>query len=121
MVSGTEKHRVPFHLPPSKRGEPIGQALLVSFCPPLAGPSALRQWPAMEITSFGETCLRMRGREGIAVADAFPRVVGPTGRGRTADIHTDSPTHGQPTHGREVAAATPKVDHARTRAAAATR
>ncbi len=48
----------------------------------------------MEIVSFGDTCLRLRGREGIVAADAFPRIVGPTGRGLTADILTLS--HGDP-------------------------
>ena len=50
---------------------------------------------AMEIVSFGETCLRLRGREGIVVTDAFPRIVGPTGRGLTADIATYSHADGQ--------------------------
>lgn len=45
---------------------------------------------AMEIVAFGETCLRLRGREGVVVTDAFPRIVGPTGRGLTADIVTYS-------------------------------
>ena len=49
----------------------------------------------MEITSYGETCLRLRGREGIVVADAFTSVVGPTGRGLTADICTYSHPDGQ--------------------------
>lgn len=50
---------------------------------------------AMEIVSFGETCLRLRGKEGIVVTDPFPRVVGPTGRGLTADIATYSHPDGQ--------------------------
>jgi hypothetical protein len=53
----------------------------------------------MEIVSFGETCLRLRGREGIVVANAFPRIVGPTGRGLTADIATYSHPDGQGTLG----------------------
>ncbi len=53
----------------------------------------------MEIVSFGEGCLRLRGREGIVVADAFPRIVGPTGRGLTADIATYSHSDGQATLG----------------------
>lgn len=44
----------------------------------------------MEISSYGETCLRFRGREGVVAADAFTSVVGPTGRGLTADIATYS-------------------------------
>jgi hypothetical protein len=49
----------------------------------------------MEIVSFGETCLRLRGREGIVATDAFKRIVGPTGRGLTADIVTYSHGDGQ--------------------------
>jgi hypothetical protein len=59
----------------------------------------------MEIVSFGDTCLRMRGREGVVVADAFPRIVGPTGRGMTADIATYSHPDGQSTLGLASAAA----------------
>ncbi len=44
----------------------------------------------MEITWYGSACVRLRGKEGIVVADAFPSVVGPTGRGLTADIATYS-------------------------------
>jgi L-ascorbate metabolism protein UlaG (beta-lactamase superfamily) len=44
----------------------------------------------MEITWLGETCVRLRGREGIVVADAYRSVAGPTGRGLTADICTFS-------------------------------
>ncbi len=53
----------------------------------------------MEIVSFGEGCLRLRGREGVVVTDAFPRIVGPTGRGLTADIATYSHSDGQGTLG----------------------
>jgi L-ascorbate metabolism protein UlaG (beta-lactamase superfamily) len=44
----------------------------------------------MEITWYGETCVRFRGREAVVVADAFQSIVGPTGRGITADIATYS-------------------------------
>jgi hypothetical protein len=53
----------------------------------------------MEIVSFGETCLRLRGREGIVATDAYTRVVGPTGRGLTADIVTYSHADEQQTLG----------------------
>jgi hypothetical protein len=53
----------------------------------------------MEIVSFGETCLRLRGREGTVATDAYPRIVGPTGRGLTADIVTYSHADGQQTLG----------------------
>jgi hypothetical protein len=64
----------------------------------------------MEITSFGDTCLRLRGKEGIVVADPFPRIVGPTGRGLTADIITYSHPDGQPTLGLDTPAATKRAD-----------
>jgi L-ascorbate metabolism protein UlaG (beta-lactamase superfamily) len=60
--------------------------------------------PAMEIVSFGETSLRLRGREGIVATDPYPRIVGPTGRGLTADIVTFSHSDGQTTLGLESAA-----------------
>ena len=44
----------------------------------------------MEITSFGGSCLRLKGREGVVAANPFAAVVGPTGRGLTADIVTYS-------------------------------
>ena len=44
----------------------------------------------MELTWYGQTCVRMRGRDAVVVADAYPSVVGPTGRGITADIVTFS-------------------------------
>ena len=44
----------------------------------------------MEITWYGQACVRMRGREGSIVAEAYPSIVGPTGRGITADIATYS-------------------------------
>lgn len=44
----------------------------------------------MEITWYGQTCVRLRGRDAVVVADAYPSVVGPTGRGITADIVTYS-------------------------------
>jgi L-ascorbate metabolism protein UlaG (beta-lactamase superfamily) len=40
----------------------------------------------MEITWFGASCVRLKGREGVVAADPFRSVVGPTGRGITADI-----------------------------------
>lgn len=44
----------------------------------------------MEITWFGSSCVRLRGKEGIVAADAYRSIVGPTGRGLTADICTYS-------------------------------
>jgi Beta-lactamase superfamily domain len=44
----------------------------------------------MEITWYGGACLRLRGREGTIAADAYRSIVGPTGRGLTADIVTYS-------------------------------
>ena len=46
----------------------------------------------MEITWLGDTCVRLKGREGVIAADAYRGVAGPTGRGLTADICTYSHT-----------------------------
>ncbi|HXG39738.1 MAG TPA: MBL fold metallo-hydrolase [Candidatus Limnocylindrales bacterium] len=42
----------------------------------------------MELTWYGRTCLRLRGRDAVVAADPYQSVVGPTGRGLTADIVT---------------------------------
>ena len=42
----------------------------------------------MEITWFGGSCVRVKGREGVVAADPFQSIAGPTGRGLTADIVT---------------------------------
>lgn len=44
----------------------------------------------MELTWYGKTCIRMRGRDAVVVADAYQSIVGPTGRGITGDIVTFS-------------------------------
>jgi L-ascorbate metabolism protein UlaG (beta-lactamase superfamily) len=44
----------------------------------------------MEITYYGQTCVRLRGRDAVVVADAYQSIVGPTGRGITGDIATYS-------------------------------
>ena len=44
----------------------------------------------VELTWYGQTCVRLRGRDAVVVADAYQSVVGPTGRGITADIATYS-------------------------------
>jgi L-ascorbate metabolism protein UlaG (beta-lactamase superfamily) len=44
----------------------------------------------MEITWYGGTCVRLRGRDAVVVSDAYQSIVGPTGRGITADIATYS-------------------------------
>jgi L-ascorbate metabolism protein UlaG (beta-lactamase superfamily) len=45
---------------------------------------------AMELTWYGRTCVRLRGKEAVVVSDPFQSVVGPTGRGITGDIVTFS-------------------------------
>ena len=44
----------------------------------------------VELSWYGRTCVRLRGREAVVVHDAYPSIVGPTGRGITADITTYS-------------------------------
>jgi L-ascorbate metabolism protein UlaG (beta-lactamase superfamily) len=50
----------------------------------------------MELTWYGRTCIRLRGRDAVVVSDAYPAIVGPTGRGITADIVTYSHGDDQP-------------------------
>ena len=44
----------------------------------------------MEVTWYGRTCVRLRGKDAVVVADPYQSVVGPTGRGITGDIVTYS-------------------------------
>jgi L-ascorbate metabolism protein UlaG (beta-lactamase superfamily) len=44
----------------------------------------------MELTWYGRTCVRLRGKDAVVVADPYQSVVGPTGRGLTGDIVTFS-------------------------------
>jgi len=44
----------------------------------------------MELTWYGRTCVRLRGRDAVVVADPYQAVVGPTGRGITGEIITFS-------------------------------
>ena len=50
----------------------------------------------MELTWYGRTCIRLRGRDAAVVNDAYPSIVGPTGRGIMADIATFSHPDDQP-------------------------
>lgn len=50
----------------------------------------------MEITWYGRTCVRLRGRDAVVVADPYPSIVGPTGRGITGDIVTVSHPDDEP-------------------------
>lgn len=44
----------------------------------------------MEVTWYGRSCIRLRGRDAVVVNDPYQSVVGPTGRGITGDIVTFS-------------------------------
>ena len=44
----------------------------------------------MELTWYGRTCMRLRGKDAVVVSDPYQSVVGPTGRGITGDIVTFS-------------------------------
>jgi L-ascorbate metabolism protein UlaG (beta-lactamase superfamily) len=50
----------------------------------------------MEITWYGRTCVRLKGRDAVVVADAYQAVVGPTGRGIIGDIATYSHPDDEP-------------------------
>jgi L-ascorbate metabolism protein UlaG (beta-lactamase superfamily) len=44
----------------------------------------------MELTWYGRTCIRLKGRDAVVVNDPYPSIVGPTGRGITGDVITYS-------------------------------
>jgi L-ascorbate metabolism protein UlaG (beta-lactamase superfamily) len=44
----------------------------------------------MEVTWYGRSCIRLRGRDATVVNDPYQSIVGPTGRGITGDIVTYS-------------------------------
>ncbi len=44
----------------------------------------------MELTWYGRTCIRLRGKDAVVVSDPYQSIVGPTGRGITGDIVTFS-------------------------------
>ncbi len=44
----------------------------------------------MELTWYGRTCIRLRGKDAVVVNDPYPALVGPTGRGITGDVVTFS-------------------------------
>jgi L-ascorbate metabolism protein UlaG (beta-lactamase superfamily) len=44
----------------------------------------------MELSWYGRTCIRLKGRDAVVVADPYQSVVGPTGRGISAEIVTFS-------------------------------
>jgi len=44
----------------------------------------------MELTWYGRTCIRLKGRDAVVVNDPYPLIVGPTGRGITGDVITYS-------------------------------
>src|SRR5204863_7036011 len=77
-------------LPPADRGRRLGRRLRSFLFRPSRGPAASARIKAMEITWYGQTCVRLRGRDAVVVADAYQSIVGPTGRGITADIATYS-------------------------------
>jgi len=49
---------------------------------------ALCQNRGMELTWYGRTCIRLRGKDAVVVNDPYPSIVGPTGRGITGEIVT---------------------------------
>ena len=53
---------------------------------------------SMELTWYGRTCVRMRSKDAVVVADAYQAIVGPTGRGITGDIVTYSHPDDAPHH-----------------------
>jgi len=71
----------------------MGRRLRSSFCGGWATDRrsiACVRIAAMELTWYGRTCIRLRGKDAVVVTDPYQSVVGPTGRGLTADIVTIS-------------------------------
>ena len=50
----------------------------------------------MELSWYGRTCIRLRGRDAVVVNDPYQSVVGPTGRGITGEIVTYSHSDDRP-------------------------
>src|SRR4029078_2531250 len=50
----------------------------------------------MELSWYGGTCIRLRGRDAVVVNDPYQSVVGPTGRGITAELVTYSHADDRP-------------------------
>ena len=50
----------------------------------------------MELTWYGRTCVRLRGKDAVVVTDPYPSIVGPTGRGITGDVVTISHPDDEP-------------------------
>jgi L-ascorbate metabolism protein UlaG (beta-lactamase superfamily) len=50
----------------------------------------------MELTWYGRTCVRLRGKDAVVVTDPYPSIVGPTGRGLTGDVVTISHPDDEP-------------------------
>src|SRR3990172_2403630 len=68
-------------LPPSDRRRRWADASGLPFLP---------ESLPMELTWYGRTCIRMKGRDAVVVADPYQSVVGPTGRGISGDVITFS-------------------------------
>jgi L-ascorbate metabolism protein UlaG (beta-lactamase superfamily) len=60
------------------------------------GCSVLCQNRCMELIWYGRTCIRLRGKDAVVVADPYQAVVGPTGRGITGEIVTYSHADDKP-------------------------
>ena len=76
---------------PSPRGSAAAAEPVAGRPAPMSPGAATRgRIPDMELTWYGRTCVRLKGRDAVVVADAYQSVVGPTGRGITGDIVTFS-------------------------------
>src|ERR1044072_3862404 len=54
----------------------------------IAGRAPCARIGAMELTWYGRTCIRLRGKDAVVVNAPYPAVVGPTGRGITGAVVT---------------------------------
>ena len=72
------------------RAAPPGRRGRESVAEGRPGEAAHGRIAGMELTWYGRTCVRLKGRDAVVVADPYQAVVGPTGRGITGDIVTFS-------------------------------
>jgi L-ascorbate metabolism protein UlaG (beta-lactamase superfamily) len=95
VVFSMEPTSVPSSLPPTGSADWAGAPrhpvwIGITFGREAAVQAAVPESSIMELSWFGRTCVRLRGRDAVVVADPFPAVVGPTGRGITGEVVTFS-------------------------------
>src|SRR5258708_910517 len=84
MTAGHRSQRPRGPDPQGRRAAPLGNpgwSGRAGWCVRIRG---------MELTWYGRTCIRIRGKDAVVVTDPYQSVVGPTGRGIGGDVVTFS-------------------------------